>query len=279
MNIAKGQQCGSMGAAHAAAAQCWHETAPATDNQPDCLTILTTATVRRPYGVVRRSTCSVIAVELASTPLPGHLEVTALADTAPGLDDAAPERVAHTSKLADAVTDLTCHTADQRRALAALGAPTFGTARLQEDAGGSWTPHVLLATELPAGTDTEALYDLITAQPRVAGAVVTSTENAGLAPDQGWKLLCAGPDKTSVLPGSGLPIKLQGLTDPHFANDIELLTLSASTPDVPAGNERLEGILDPDEKPEEEAQPGPDPEASSEDPQESSADERAPEGL
>ncbi|MFD5066097.1 hypothetical protein ACFWNO_48565, partial [Streptomyces sp. NPDC058394] len=43
-----------------------------------------------------RHVLQAIAVELASTPLPGHLEITALADTAPGLDDAAPERVART---------------------------------------------------------------------------------------------------------------------------------------------------------------------------------------
>lgn len=54
-----------------------------------------------------RHVLQAIAVELASTPLPGHLEITALADTAPGLDDAAPERVARTTKLADAVAELT----------------------------------------------------------------------------------------------------------------------------------------------------------------------------
>ncbi|MFE9481261.1 LysM peptidoglycan-binding domain-containing protein [Streptomyces spororaveus] len=190
-----------------------------------------------------RHVLQAIAVELASTPLPGHLEITALADTAPGLDDAAPERVARTGTLADAVAELTSHTADQRRALAALGAPTLRVARLNEDAGGSWTPHILLAAELPEGAQTEALLDLITAQPRVAGAVVTAGENAELAPEQGWTLHCAGPDETIVLPGSGLPIKLQGLSDPHFADAIELLTLSAADTDVPARDEWLDGLL------------------------------------
>ncbi|MDX3540348.1 hypothetical protein PV721_39810 [Streptomyces sp. MB09-01] len=198
-----------------------------------------------------RHVLQAIAVELASTPLPGHLEITALADTAPGLDDAAPERVALTDTLADAFADLTSHTADQRRALAVLGAPTLRTARLHEDAGGSWTPHILLAAELPEGAQTEALFDLITAQPRVAGAVVTAGETADLAPQDGWTLHCAGPDETIVLPGSGLPIKLQGLTDPHFADAIELLTLSAADTDVPARDEWLDGLLDADEQAEE----------------------------
>ncbi|WP_411107297.1 LysM peptidoglycan-binding domain-containing protein [Streptomyces sp. cmx-4-9] len=198
-----------------------------------------------------RHVLQAIAVELASTPLPGHLEITALADTAPGLDDAAPERVARTDAVADAVAELTSHTADQRRALAALGAPTLRVARLNEDAGGSWTPHILLAAELPEGPQTEALLDLITAPPRVAGAVVTVSENADLAPEEGWTLHCAGPDETIVLPGSGLPIKLQGLSDQHFADAIELLTLSAADTDVPARDEWLDGLLDTDEQAEE----------------------------
>ncbi|MEW1637483.1 LysM peptidoglycan-binding domain-containing protein [Streptomyces sp. NPDC093801] len=198
-----------------------------------------------------RHVLQAIAVELASTPLPGHLEITALAHTTPGLDDAAPERVARTNTLADAIAELTSHTADQRRALAALGAPTLRAARLQDDAGGSWTPHILLAAELPEGAQTDALLDAITAQPRVAGAVVTASENGNLEPAEGWTLHCAGPDETSVLPGSGLPIKLQGLSDQHFADAIELLTLSASTDDVPARDEWLEGLLDDEDQAEE----------------------------
>ncbi|MFB7174558.1 LysM peptidoglycan-binding domain-containing protein [Streptomyces sp. NPDC056254] len=196
-----------------------------------------------------RHVLQAIAVELASTPLPGHLEITALADTATGLDEAAPERVARTDTLTEAVAELTSHTADQRRALAALGAPTLRAARIQDDAGGSWTPHILLAAELPEGDQSKALFDLITAQPRVASAVVTASEKADLNPEEGWTLHCAGPDETIVLPGSDLPIKLQGLTDPHFADAIELLTLSAADTDVPARDEWLDGLLDTDEHP------------------------------
>ncbi|MER7960192.1 LysM peptidoglycan-binding domain-containing protein [Streptomyces sp. NPDC096030] len=206
-----------------------------------------------------RHVLQAIAVELASTPLPGHLEITALADTTAGLDQAAPERVARTTKLADAVAELTSHTADQRHALAALGAPTLRAARLQEDAGDAWPPHILLAADLPKGSQTEALFDLITAQPRVAGAVVTTSKNAGPPPEEGWTLNCAGPDETIVLPGSGLSVTLQGLTDQHFADAIELLTLSVTDTDIPAQDEWLDDLLDTDEQAEaEESQSGQD---------------------
>ncbi|MGW6571886.1 LysM peptidoglycan-binding domain-containing protein [Streptomyces sp. NPDC054945] len=222
-----------------------------------------------------RHVLQAIAVELASTPLPGHLEITALADTAPGLDDAAPERVARTQALTDALTELRSHGTDQRRALAALGAPSLRAARLHEDAGGSWTPHILLAADLPETTETEELFDLMTGEPRVAGAVVTSSGSAVVAPTDGWTLHCEGPDETIVLPGSGLPIKLQGLSDPHFADAIELLTLSASTTDVPARDEWLDDLLDLDEELEDQRRPGQ--EASSDDLEESGDDEGAPE--
>ncbi|MGW8355543.1 hypothetical protein [Streptomyces wedmorensis] len=75
----------------------------------------------------------------------------------------------------------------------------FPTARLDEDAGGSWTPHILLAAEPPEEAQTEALLDLITAQP-------------------------------------------------HFADAIELLTLSAASTDVPARDEWLDGLLGTDDQ-------------------------------
>ncbi|MGW2090355.1 hypothetical protein [Streptomyces sp. NPDC001880] len=182
-----------------------------------------------------RQVLQAIAVELASTPLPGHLEVTALADTAPGLDTAAPERVVRTDNLADATTELTSHTADQRRALSAIGADNLRAARLMDDAAGAWTPHILLADTLPGSDDTHvtALFDALTEEPRTAGAVITADASATL-PATAWTLECQGPDHTLALPGSDLAIKLQGLSDEHFADAIELLTLAASNTDVEA---------------------------------------------
>ncbi|MER7109450.1 LysM peptidoglycan-binding domain-containing protein [Streptomyces sp. NPDC000229] len=180
-----------------------------------------------------RHVLQAIAVELASTPLPGHLEVTALADTAPGLDAAAPERVVRIDDLADATAELAGHTDDQRRALAAVGASSLRSARLMDDAAGAWTPHILLAAAIPDGTHRTALFDTLTEEPRAAGAVITASAPAEL-PATAWTLECQGPDHTIALPGSNLPVKLQGLSDEHFADAIELLTLAASDADVPA---------------------------------------------
>ncbi|WP_330481466.1 LysM peptidoglycan-binding domain-containing protein [Streptomyces sp. NBC_00724] len=180
-----------------------------------------------------RHVLQAIAVELASTPLPGHLEVTALGDTTPGLDDAAPERVARIADIAAATTEIASHTADQRRALASVGANSLRVARLSDDAGGAWTPHILLAQKLPDDDHVRALFDMLTEKPRAAGAVITSSTNPE-TPAAAWTLECQSPDATIVLPGSNLAITLQGLSDPHFADAIELLTLAASDSDVPA---------------------------------------------
>ncbi|MGP4001342.1 LysM peptidoglycan-binding domain-containing protein [Streptomyces sp. 8N706] len=199
-----------------------------------------------------RHVLQAIAVELASTPLPGHLEVTALAETAPGLDEAAPERVVRIDNLADATTELASHTEDQRRALAAVGASSLRAARLTDDAGGAWSPHVLLAQDLPKDTAVTALFNTLTEQPRAAGAVITSSTSTQ-APAEAWTLECTGPDETIVLPGANLPVKLQGLSDEHFADAIELLTLAASDTDVPAPDWTR---IAPDDLAEQEAEAG-----------------------
>lgn len=196
-----------------------------------------------------RQVLQAIAVELASTPLPGHLEVTALAGTAPGLDAAAPERVVRIDDLADATAELTSHTGDQRRALAAVGANSLRAARLMDDAAGAWTPHILLAEAFPHADAAQAamLFDTLTEEPRTAGAVITADASAVL-PAAAWTLECQGPDHTISLPGSHLPVKLQGLSDEHFADAIELLTLAASEADVPAPDWTRDGADDQDDE-------------------------------
>lgn len=182
-----------------------------------------------------RHVLQAIAVELANTPLPGHMEVAALGEAVPGLENAAPERVLRTTDLADAVADLSAHAADQRRALAGTGTNSLRQARLREDAGGAWTPHIVLAAELPHGADSDRLVDVLTEQPRTAAAVITTAPApAGTEPSGVWTLDCQSPDGTIVLPGSGLPVHLQGLSDEHYQDAVELLTLAASESDVPA---------------------------------------------
>ncbi|GAA2694121.1 bacterial transcriptional activator domain-containing protein [Streptomyces lunalinharesii] len=184
-------------------------------------------------GDFARHVLQALAVELAITPLPSHLEVTALTHTAPGLDTAAPERVARLDDLAAATAELTSHTDDQRRALAALGADSLRAARLMDDAADAWTPHILLVESLPEDADHTAFVDALTEEPRAASAVVTASAAADL-PEAAWTLDCQGPDHTIVLPGSGVPIKLQGLSDEHYADAVEILTVASSDADVPA---------------------------------------------
>ncbi|MDH6115640.1 nucleoid-associated protein YgaU [Kitasatospora sp. MAP12-15] len=178
-----------------------------------------------------RHVLQALAVELATTPLPGHLEIAALGEAAPGLEAAAPERVARTADLAQGATALAAHTADQRRALAALGADSPRTARLGDGAGDSWTPHIVLAQQLAAGPDTDRLLEALAQQPRTSSAVIATGDEATFG---GWTLICEDPDVTVLLPGSGLPIRLQGLSDEHFADAVEILTLASSEADLPA---------------------------------------------
>ncbi|MEU7205403.1 LysM peptidoglycan-binding domain-containing protein [Streptomyces sp. NPDC045470] len=180
-----------------------------------------------------RQVLQAIAVELASTPLSDHLEITALSDTVPGLEHAVPERVARTRALPDATAELIAHTADQRRTLAAVGADSLRAARLTDDAAGAWTPHILLAADLPDGPDRTALIEALTEEPRTAGAVITAETTSDL-PDTAWTLDCQGPEHPVTLPGSHLTIRLQGLSDDHFTDAVDLLTLAASHTDVPA---------------------------------------------
>ncbi|MGW4221770.1 LysM peptidoglycan-binding domain-containing protein [Streptomyces bacillaris] len=192
-----------------------------------------------------RQVLQAIAIELASTPLPGHIEITTLADTAPGLDEAAPERVARITGLTEAAAELASHTTEQRDALYATGARTLGAARLADEGTGIWTPHVLLAEALPTGTDSNTLFDAIVQEPRTAGAVITAADATNL-PASAWALECVDADHTVVLPGSRLPIRLQGLSDEHFTDAIELLVLSSSHTDVPASDSWLQNDREAD---------------------------------
>lgn len=180
-----------------------------------------------------RHVLQALAVELANNPLPGHLELTALAATTPGLEHASPERVVRADDPAQASTDLADHLGDQRRTLAALGVDSLHTARLRDDAGDAWTPHIVLAQDLADDDTTADLFAAMAERPRTAGAVIT-TNGPGTPAGSAWNLECHSPEDTVVLPGSGLPIHLQGLDDDRFADALHILNLAASDADVPA---------------------------------------------
>lgn len=173
-----------------------------------------------------------IAVELATASVHGPLDVTVVDGTAPGLDDVVPERVARSESLAQITTQLTAHAADQRRSLTDLGARGLGEARLHEDSGGAWTPHVVLAQDLTG--DPAALFDALEAAPRTASAVIVAAPTDVPLPDTAWSLDCGGPEQSVTLPGSGLDIHIQGLGDAVYADAVELLRVAASSTTLPS---------------------------------------------
>lgn len=197
-----------------------------------------------------RHVLQAIAVELANTPVAGHLTVTALGQSLPGLETAVPERVARAADISAATAELTAHTSDQRRALTELDANSPRAARLNDDAG-DWTPHIVLAEQLPDGITTDNLLTTLTAQPRTASAVITASTTAEL-PDDAWTLSCQDSNSLVPLPHSGLLVRLQTLDDARFHDAIELLTTADTDADVapaPVSAELFEGDDDglPDE--------------------------------
>ncbi|MFE4018504.1 LysM peptidoglycan-binding domain-containing protein [Streptomyces sp. NPDC059101] len=176
-----------------------------------------------------------IAVELATASVHGPLEVTVTGNTAPGLDAVAPERVAREA-LEAVTTRLSAHAADQRRALADLQAQGLGEARVQDDTGGAWTPHVVLADN---PDDATALIEVLADEPRTASAVIVTAPTTSPLPEGAWALACTGPDQSVTLPGSGLTVHLQGLPSEVYEDAVELLRVASSTATLPAEPESV----------------------------------------
>ncbi|MFF0629932.1 LysM peptidoglycan-binding domain-containing protein [Streptomyces sp. NPDC004296] len=174
-----------------------------------------------------------IAVELATSSVHGPLEVTVAGTTAPGLDGVAPERVARET-LDQVTTRLTAHATDQRRALAELRAQGLGEARLHDDTGGAWTPHIVLAAD---PDDATALIEALDAEPRTASAVIVTAPASAAPPEGAWTLACR-PDQTVTLPGSGLTVHLQGLPSEVYEDAVELLRVASSTATLPSPDAR-----------------------------------------
>ncbi|WP_316784358.1 LysM peptidoglycan-binding domain-containing protein [Streptomyces sasae] len=174
-----------------------------------------------------------IAVELANTPVAGHLTLTALGHAVAGLETAVPERVRRAEDLTDATAELLAHATDQRAALTDLGVRTPHAARLLDDTAGDWTPHIVVADHLPDGPVTDDLLTALSGQPRTASAVVTAQTGTSI-PDGSWDLACQDPQSPIALPHSGLLVRLQALDDDCFRDAIDLLTTADTDADVPA---------------------------------------------
>ncbi|MEW1913828.1 LysM peptidoglycan-binding domain-containing protein [Kitasatospora sp. NPDC085895] len=182
-----------------------------------------------------RQVLQAVAIELATTPGPGHLEITVTGDSATGLENAVPDRVDRIDDAAAAVAALAAHTASQHKALAALGTAHLRQARLHGTAGDCWTPRIVLAQSLPADDERELLATAL-AEPRTAAAVVTVLDapDTGSTTAGGWTLACPAPGEAVVLPGSQLAVHLQGLADEHYTDAVCLLTTAARTDSVAA---------------------------------------------
>ncbi|MFJ2191644.1 LysM peptidoglycan-binding domain-containing protein [Kitasatospora sp. NPDC087861] len=181
-----------------------------------------------------RHVLQAVAVEIATSPLPAHLEVEVLDGAVPGLENAVPDRVRRAADPARAVESLLAHATGQHHALAAAGAESLRAARLSE-ASDSWAPRILLAAGLPEGDDTGRLLTALDQRPRTAAAIVTASAPPVLpAPGCGWTLECPSDGSAVVLPGSGIPVVLQGLADEHLADAVDILVLAASPADAPA---------------------------------------------
>ncbi|GGN61509.1 membrane protein [Streptomyces kronopolitis] len=204
-----------------------------------------------------------IAMELATASVHGPLDVTVVDSTAPGLDDVVPERVARSASLAQITTKLTAHATDQRRSLTELGARGLGEARLHEDSGGAWTPHVVLAQDLTG--DPGALFAALEldAAPRTASAVVVAAPTDVPLPDTAWTLDCGGPEQSVTLPGSGLTIHVQGLDNAVYADAVELLRVAASSASLPPSPAPAHPVTDEEDLQTTDATPGEQPAGTS----------------
>lgn len=184
------------------------------------------------HGVLRT-----IAVELATSELADHLDVTLVGDSAPGLAALVRDRLSERDTLASALEPLEVHHQDQQRALAQLGLASLQDARLTEHALGGWTPKVVLASDAASQDELAALYELVGAQPRTSTVVVTTGEHiVSPALDGAWVLHADSTRTTVTLPGSGTQCVLQALDDEQYTDVLDLLATTEAVHDVPASD-------------------------------------------
>ncbi|MFE9007369.1 LysM peptidoglycan-binding domain-containing protein [Streptomyces sp. NPDC007875] len=183
-----------------------------------------------------RAVLRALAIELATSALVPHLEVTAVGTAAEELETAVPERVARIQHLGQALTSLSAHDADQRRALQTAGAPSLRAARLMATADGAWTPRILLCGDDTAADDEDlaALIEALSERPRTSSAVITTIDGVMPTTPAGWTLTTEDADTPVTLPGPGIPITLQTLSDTDYADILTILTTAGSDTDTPA---------------------------------------------
>ncbi|MFC1411737.1 LysM peptidoglycan-binding domain-containing protein [Streptacidiphilus sp. N1-12] len=170
-----------------------------------------------------------LALELAFTPLADQVTIHTVG-VAEELEPVAEGRLRVHESLEDAVAAVSSRDQEVRRALADAGASTPREARSRGAAGGAWAPEIVLCATVPDGTMPEELGRMLDASPRGSVAVVASAPPPGAGPMARWTLPVTG---SAALPGLGMSVELQHLSDHQYLQWLGLLGTPASEPDLP----------------------------------------------
>ncbi|MFJ6214200.1 LysM peptidoglycan-binding domain-containing protein [Streptomyces sp. NPDC092296] len=186
-----------------------------------------------------RAVLRTVALELAHSPFADglHMHLVDVAEDLP-VADSATDRVRRHDTLEEALTELAARDTAARSALLAAGAAHPREARSRGRAGDAWTPEIVLCGHSPAGSTPAELGRLLDARPRTCLVVVTQAPERGSGPMARWTLSTAGP---TALPGLGLTVELQRLTDEQYGYWGELLRTSGSMEQHPAPAWTVEG--------------------------------------
>jgi nucleoid-associated protein YgaU len=160
-----------------------------------------------------------LALELAFTPLADRVNIH-MVGVADELEAAAEGRLHIHATLEDAVAAVVARDLAVRQSLVEAGAATPREARGRGIVSEAWAPDIVLCPTAPSGSIPEALGRLLDASPRGSVAVVTAAPPPGAGPMARWTLPSRG---RAELPGLGLGVELQRLTDHQYAQWIALL--------------------------------------------------------
>ncbi|MFC1439598.1 LysM peptidoglycan-binding domain-containing protein [Streptacidiphilus sp. N1-10] len=207
-----------------------------------------------------------LALELAFTPLADRVNIH-MVGVADELAAAAEGRLHMHATLEDAVAAVVARDLAVRQSLAEAGAATPREARGRGVVSEAWAPDIVLCPTAPSGSIPEALGRLLDASPRGSVAVVTAAPPPGAGPMARWTLPARG---RADLPGLGMGVELQRLTDHQYAQWIALLRETGDGAGTRAGTEAdtdmpdvdLDSWFRPDEAPAQAAtEPEPEPQA------------------
>lgn len=160
-----------------------------------------------------------LTVELATSTWADDLQVT-LVGVCPDLPAAlGVDRLTHTGDLDRLLTDLDTWAASLRSVLAAAGVDGPRGARSARAVPDAWTPHILLLGPEPTKTQRERLRQLVTGEPRLPVAVVT-TAGTPLGP---WALTRREDGDLATLEPAGLTLRPQSLPAAVYEQVLDVL--------------------------------------------------------